>query len=151
MPLRADPAVSALLDEAMVALVATRSAAGRPFVTPLWFVVDGGALYLTTGLETRAARNIARHPVVTVLLGGERGGRDALLRLRGTASGHAGLPSWRVLARIAAKYYVAPAALAVELSNAAKWGLRLRYYAQVKGGAGYLRIEPSAAEILRRP
>ena len=48
------------------------SFAGRPFLTPLWFVADGGTLYLTTGRETRAARNVPRHPEVTVLLGGER-------------------------------------------------------------------------------
>lgn len=44
----------------------------------------------------------------------------------------------------------APGGLAVELSNAAKWGLRARYYAQVKGGAGYLRVVPTGGEVLRR-
>jgi hypothetical protein len=151
MPAPTDPAVSVFLDQAMVALLATRSPAGRPFLTPLWFVADGGTLYLTTGRETRAARNVTRHPEVTVLLGGERGGGDTVLRLRGTATCHAGLPPWRILVRIAVKYYVAPAALAVELRNVAKWGLRARYYAQVKGGPGHLRIVPAAAELLRRP
>ena len=56
-----------------------------------------------------------------------------------------------VLLRIAAKDYAAPGGLAVELSNAAKWGLRARYYAQVKGGAGYLRVVPTGGEVLRRP
>lgn len=146
-----DPAVSAFLADSMVALLATLSPAGRPFMTPIWFVVHGGILYMTTGLETRAARNVARHPEVTILLGGEGERRDAALRIRGTATRHAGLPPWRVLARIAAKYYVAPGALAVELRNAGKWGLRARYYAQVPGGAGHLRVMPTAAEILQRP
>jgi len=146
-----DAAVAAFLADSMVALFATLSPAGRPFVTPIWFVADDGMLYMTTGRETRAARNIARHPEVTILLGGEGARRDTVLRLRGTATCHAGLPPWRVLLRIAAKYYLAPGALAVELRHAAQWGLRARYYAQVPGGAGYLRIVPTAAEILPQP
>lgn len=136
----------------MVALVATVSAKGRPFMTPLWFVVDGGTLYLTTGTATWTARNVARQPEVTLLLTGERLTRPGeALCLRGTATVHAGLPAWRILLRIAAKYYAPPRGIATELSNAAKWGLRARYYAQVKGGAGYLRVVPTGGEILRRP
>ena len=146
------PVVGDFLRGSMVALVATVSARGRPFVTPLWFVVDGGILYLTTGTATWAARNVARQPEVALLLTGERLTRPGeALRLHGKATIQAGLPPWRVLLRIAAKYYAAPAALAVELSNATKWGLRARYYAQVKGGAGYLRVVPTEGDLLRRP
>jgi len=146
------PIVTDFLRGSMVALVATVSAKGRPFLTPLWFVVDGGTLYLTTGTGTRAARNVEQTPEVALLLTGERLARpDQTLRLRGTATIQPGLPPWRVLLRIAAKYYAAPGALAVELSNATKWGLRARYYAQVKGGAGHLRVVPTGGEILTRP
>ena len=90
-------------------------------------------------------------PEVALLLTGEGLTRPGeALRLRGTATIQPGLPPWWVLLRIAAKYYAAPGALAVELSNATKWGLRARYYAQVKGGAGYLRVVPTGGEILRR-
>ena len=143
-------AAAGFVDDSMVALVATVSPAGRPFVTPLWFVVDGGVLYMTTGHETRAARNVAQNPNVTLLFGGEAV-RPGALQLRGTASRHRGLPPWRVLARIALKYYLAPGALLVELRNSGKWGLRARYYAQVPGGAGHLRVVPSAVEMLTRP
>ena len=73
------------------------------------------------------------------------------VRLRGKATIRSGLPSWRVLLRIVTKYYLAPGGLAAELSNVTKWGLRARYYAQVKGGAGYLHFVPTEAEVLRRP
>jgi hypothetical protein len=76
---------------------------------------------------------------------------DGILRVQGTTTRHAGFPPWRVLLRIAAKYYLAPAALASELANATRWGLRARYYAQVAGGPGHLRIVPTGAEVLRRP
>jgi len=56
----------------MVVQVATLSPEGRPFVTPLWLVVEGGALYLTTGPATRASRNVAQHPDVVLLFHGER-------------------------------------------------------------------------------
>lgn len=147
-----DTAVRTFLRRSMVAQVATRSAKGRPFVTPLWFVVDRGVLYITTGPGSWVGRNVMGHPEVMLLFGGERGGRsDRVLRLRGTATCHRGLPAWRVLVRIAAKYYVSPGALSVELRNARRWHLRWRYYGQVKGGFGYVRIVPTTAELLRRP
>jgi uncharacterized pyridoxamine 5'-phosphate oxidase family protein len=146
------PLVVDFLRGSMVALVATVSAKGHPFMTPLWFVVDGGVLYLTTGTATWVARNVAHQPEVALLLTGERlTPSGETLRLRGTATVQPGLPPWRVLLRIAAKYYVAPGGLTVELSNATRWGLRARYYAQVKGGAGYLRVVPTGGEIFHRP
>jgi hypothetical protein len=49
------------------------------------------------------------------------------------------------------KYYVAPRALVTELTNATKWRLRARYYAQVPGGAGYLSVVPTSAVLVARP
>ena len=98
------PVVVDFLRGSMVALVATVSAKGRPFMTPLWFVVDKGTLYLTTGTATWTARNVARQPEVALLLTGEGLTRPGeALRLRGTATVQPGLPPWRVLLRIAAK------------------------------------------------
>jgi hypothetical protein len=132
----------------MVAEVGTLSAKRRPFVTPLWFVECDGDLYLTTGTDSRAGRNVRQHPDVTLLV---HDGPDRALRIRGTATCQHGLPSWRVLLRIALKYYVGPRALRAELPNARRWLLRVRYYGQVKGGPGHLRVVPRAAELLERP
>lgn len=149
MPAPSDSIVGAFLHDSMVALVATVSAKGNAFVTPLWFVADDGVVYMTTGPQSRLGRNVAAGSAVTMLFTGEHGSHgDRALRLRGAATVHTGLPSWRVLLRIAAKYYVAPGALATELANAAKWRLRTRYYAQ--GGVGYVRVVPRDAEVLRR-
>jgi hypothetical protein len=46
----------------MVAHVATRSASGRPFMTPLWFVADEETLFIATGAESWTSRNVSRHP-----------------------------------------------------------------------------------------
>ena len=147
-----DPAVRIFLQDSIVVEVATLSAKGHPFVTPLWFVVDRGRLYITTGPASWVGRNVTAHPEVVLLFGGERGSRsDRVLRLRGTATCHRGLPGWRVLARIAAKYYLSAGALPVELHNARRWHLRARYYGQVKGGLGYVCVVPTAGELLARP
>lgn len=146
-----DTAVRAFLRNSMVVEVATLSAKSRPFVTPLWFVVDRGRLYITTGPLSWVGKNVMHHPEVVLLLGGEHGSAsDRVLRLRGTATCHRGLPSWRVLVRIAAKYYVSPRALWTELRNARRWRLRARYYRQVKGGFGYVCVVPTAGELLLR-
>jgi len=147
-----DADVSAFIRHSMVAMVATRSAGGRPFMTPLWFVADGGTLFITTGAESWTGRNVWRHPDIVMLFTAERTGRtDRVLRLRGTATVRRGLPSWRVLLRIAAKYYASPQALRVELRNRRKWGLRTRYYKQTKGGPGHIRVVPATVEFLSQP
>lgn len=152
MPSPSDPEVCAFLRQSMVALVATRSANARPFMTPLWFVADGGTLFITTGAESWTGRNVSRHPDIVMLFSAERAGRtDRVLRLRGTATVRRGLPPWRVLLRIVAKYYASPPALRVELRNRRKWRLRTRYYKQTKGGPGHLRVVPTTAEFLSQP
>jgi hypothetical protein len=152
MNLSADPDVQAFLRGSLVAQVGTLSPKGRPFVTPLWFVVDRGALYITTGVETRAGKNVALHPAVVLLFSGEHAeGPPRCLRLRGAATCHRGLPAWRILFRVLAKYYLMPQALLSELRNARHWRLRQRYYGQARGGAGYIRVVPTAVDFLARP
>lgn len=152
MPSPLDPEVRTVLRHSMVALVATCSASQRPFMTPLWFVAEGATLFVATGAESWTSRNVARHPEMALLLSGDGSGpTDRILRLRGRATCHPGLPPWRVLVRIVAKYYVSPRALRVELRNIRKWRLRTRYYGQAKGGPGHLRVVLTTADFVRRP
>jgi predicted pyridoxine 5'-phosphate oxidase superfamily flavin-nucleotide-binding protein len=147
-----DHEVRAFLQQSMVALVATRSANGHPFMTPLWFVAEGRTLVIATAAESWTSRNVSRHPDLALLFSGERSGRrDRVLRLRGTATVQRGLPPWRVLLRIVLKYYLAPAALVAELRHVRQWRLRARYHAQAKGGPVHLRVVPTTAEFLSRP
>ena len=147
-----DAGVHAFLRRSSIVQVATVSPKKRPFVTPLWFVLHDGAIYITSGYESRAGRNIRQHAEVALLFVADRRAHaDHVLRVRGTATCHRGLPPWRVLWRVAMKYELSPRALVVELRNVRKWRLRRRYYAQAKGGGGYIRVIPGACEFIRRP
>jgi len=146
------PIVRDFLRDSLVAHVASRSAAGRPFVTPIWFTPHAGVLWMTTGLNTRLGQNIARNPEVTLLLWSEMQPRKGeALRIRAQATCHAGLPPWAVLLRIARRYYVAPGALISEFSNMTRWMLRVRYYAQVEGGPAYVCLSPLDAQVIPAP
>jgi hypothetical protein len=113
-------------------------------------VVERGHLFLATGQATLAARNAVANPEVAILLDGEAAGRSKdVLQLRGRAEVHGEFPSWRVLARLAFKYYLAPQAARVELAHASLWRMRQRYYAQ--GKAAFIEVVPETAELLRRP
>jgi hypothetical protein len=119
-------------------------------LTPLWFVAERGHLFMATGQATLAARNVLANPEVAILLDAETAGRsEYVLQVRGRAAVHGGFPGWRVLARLALKYYVAPRAARVELAHAAQWRMRQRYYAQ--GKAAVIEVVPEDAELLHRP
>src|SRR4029450_571870 len=82
-----DPRVRAILRRAMIVRLATRSPAGGPFVTPIWFVVAGDRLIMATGAQTVSVRNLRAHPEAVLLLDADRHRRDAgMLSLRGTAT-----------------------------------------------------------------
>ena len=143
-----DPRVRAILRHAMVARLATRSAAGRPFVTPIWFVVAGDHLILATGAQTVSVRNLGAHPEAVLLLDADRRDKRAeMLSLRGTATVRLGPPSFGELVRIARKYYLG--GLRVELANLARQKLRQRYYAQAEPAV--IEVRPHSAELLPTP
>lgn len=145
-----DPIVAHYLAHSLVMRLATVSARGAPSLTPIWFVVVDGRLVSTTAATTVAARNIATEPRVTVLLDGETAGRsDYVLRLRGTATVHEGLPPLGVLARFGRKYYLAPGGLRSEVSHASRWRLRMRYYGEAQ--SVWLAIEPAVAALVPVP
>jgi hypothetical protein len=145
-----DPIVRTFLSHSMVARIATLSAKGIPALTPLWFVVAGGRMITTTGATTLAARNAAANPEVAVLLDAEALGRSAhVLRLLGRATVNAGLPPWPVIARVVAKYELAPASLRLSLAHRHRWPLRRRLYGSTQ--SAWIEIVPEQAELLRRP
>ena len=143
-----DPRVRAIFRRAMIVRLATRSAAGSPFVTPIWFVVAGDRLIMATGAQTVSVRNLRAHPEAVLLLDADRHRRDAgMLSLRGPATVRLGPPSFGELVRLARKYYLG--GLRVELANLARQRLRQRYYAQSEPAV--IEVSPHLAALLPYP
>ena len=89
MPLAPD-AVAALRSAKQI-YVATRRADGTPSkIVPVWFILDGEAVYFTTGPESHKARRIARGSPLLVWVGRPDGphfvGRAELVRDPGVAA-----------------------------------------------------------------
>jgi PPOX class probable F420-dependent enzyme len=62
-----DPEVSAFLSKGTrTGMLGFASAAGRPLVTPVWFIVEDGCLVFNTGQETAKGRALARDPRATL-------------------------------------------------------------------------------------
>jgi hypothetical protein len=139
-----------VLRRSRITQVATLSPKNRPFMTPLWFAEHRGVLYITTGPGSRAGKNVATHPEITLLFQ-DVSDEASVLRVRGLASCRQGLPPWAALLGLARKYYLPPRAALVELRHARLWSVRRLYYAQAKGGVGHIRVEPTSADFLPRP
>src|SRR5580765_2594998 len=88
-----DPEVQKWVGASMVAQVATLSEKEVPALIPLWFVCDGGHLYMGTGRATLSVRNINAHSRVVLMLYAERHGKqNRVLRITGTATCHYKVP-----------------------------------------------------------
>ena len=84
-------AIGQALRAAKQIYVATRRADGTPSrAVPVWFILDGEALYFTTGPESHKARRIARGSPLLVWVGRRDGphfvGRAELVREPAVAS-----------------------------------------------------------------
>src|SRR5262245_31511253 len=87
------------------AKLATVGPDGHPHVVPVWFVVDGEHLVITTMSRSAKARHLARDPRVSVSVDDERP-PFAFVALRGTATLHpnpADLLHWTT--QIARRYH----------------------------------------------
>jgi PPOX class probable F420-dependent enzyme len=62
-----DPEISAFLSAGTrTGKLAYTSADGRPLVTPIWFIVEDGALVFNTAKESAKGRALARDPRTTI-------------------------------------------------------------------------------------
>jgi hypothetical protein len=134
----------------MVVRLATRSPAGRPFVTPIWFVLHGRRVVMATSRQSMSARNLEANPEAVLLFEADRREAGAsVLRLRGLASVRHTVPSLGVFLRIGLKYYLSAGGLRSELANLHRLGLRQRYYAQSQPAV--IEVTPQSVELLPCP
>lgn len=86
------------------AKISTVAADGHPHVVPVWFVLDGEELVVTSNSGSAKARHLARDPRIAVCVDDERP-PYAFVALRGTATlqrNPPDLPAWTT--RIAGRY-----------------------------------------------
>ena len=127
-----------------IALFASRSPRGAPFLTPLWVVEHGGRFFCTTAAASVTVRNVDANGEAVLLLYPARGRDERALRMHGRATARRGRLPLGVLWAMARKYYAAPSGLAIELAHARLWLLRLRYYGQSQ--PALLEFTATAAE-----
>jgi len=86
------------------AKISTVAADGHPHVVPVWFVLDGEELVVTSNSGSAKARHLARDPRIAVCVDDERP-PFAFVAIRGTATLHPNPPdllAWTT--RIASRY-----------------------------------------------
>ena len=97
-------AIRELLGLRLVATLGTTNADGTPQLTPLWYLYEGGRLYLPTGSGTRKVRNIRARPTVTVLVDQRRPDRHRWASATGTAEIVGGEQATEINTRVRHRY-----------------------------------------------
>lgn len=147
-----DPKIERFIRQSMVARIATLSQNRRPSITPLYFVVVDGHIWLGTADWTLAAREINTNPRVTVLFQHERSRHDQrILRVQGQAVVRIDDQTVKSGNRqMAFKYVFSPAGLLNHALNLRLLPLMQQYRAQgsAKGKACIIDMTPERVEFL---
>ena len=149
-----DPAVVSILRRAMVARIATVSRNGRPHVNPLYFVCEGGKIYLGTVERTLAALNVRADQRVTILFNVENAPNDhRVLRIDGNAivRTDSRVCRWYVR-RDLRKYILSRRGFGNALAHARLLPIVRRFVSSgEKGRECVLEVRPEQAELLTVP
>jgi uncharacterized protein len=62
------PDPESFLAEPNVAILATSSKNGRPHAVPIWYLYEDGEIIVSTGPESKKARNVRQNPAVTLVV-----------------------------------------------------------------------------------
>jgi PPOX class probable F420-dependent enzyme len=108
------------------AKLATTRADGRPHVTPVWIVLDGDDVVLTTGASSVKAKTIRRDPRVCLVVD-DQAPPYSYVMIEGTATLHDDLDEMRPIAvRIGGRYMGAAQAEQFGARNAVPGELLVR-------------------------
>jgi nitroimidazol reductase NimA-like FMN-containing flavoprotein (pyridoxamine 5'-phosphate oxidase superfamily) len=147
-----DPAVFEVLRRCKVARIATLSHAGRPSITPLYFVCLNGQIWLGTADWTLAARNVKADPRVSLLFEVERNRHDRrIVRIAGRARVRTDRKAQRsYVLRVVFKYSLRAGQIRNTLEHRRLILLRRRYRVQSaeKGQACVIEVIPEQAQFL---
>ena len=93
-----------LLSLRLIATLGTLNDDASILLTPIWYLYDGGRLYLPTGSGSRKARNVSARPAVTVLVDQRRGDNHHWASATGVAGTIVGPEAKSINARVRARY-----------------------------------------------
>lgn len=151
--MKADDPARDVVQQSMVARIATLSRNGRPSITPLYFVSVNGHIWLGTVDWTIAVRNIRADPRVELLFEKERDRGDSrVLRISGQANVRSERAVQRsYVRRVALKYVLTPGGIRNMLTHIRQLPLRRNYHAQsaAKGRSCVIDVTPEQTELLQ--
>jgi general stress protein 26 len=152
MMLASDPAALAIVRHAMVVRLATLSRNGRPSITPIYFTVQQGHIWIGTVEWTLAVRAARADPRVSLLFNWERNpGMHQAVGMIGTAVIRTDTPSLhRYNVSVAMKYILTPGGLWSYLTHVHKLRLLHWYHVQddEKGAACIIDVTPEQIAML---
>lgn len=70
MPQMTQDRIAEFLAPPRHAIIATNRADGPPQLTPVWYLYEGGRVYISAGVDTVKVRNLRRDPNVTICVDG---------------------------------------------------------------------------------
>lgn len=150
--MRAEDWAKEIMWRCKVARIATLSRNGRPSITPLYFTMVEGHVWLGTVDWTLAVRNVKTNPHVELLFEVEGGPGDRpVLRMGGRASVRAEPMVYRAYTRrVMLRYVLTPGGLHNLLGHARLLPLRRHYAAQsaAKGRPCVVDVEPERTQLL---
>ena len=148
--MKLDARARSFLRESMIARLATLSGSGSPRLTPLWFVLHRGRIYMNTRADSPAARDIRGDARVVVLFRRDRSA-DAAKTLRLIARAQFLTDSAvnrRMYVGAALKYHLSPGGIRNFLAGLGSLRERILYYRERAGEAGTIEVTPESVEWL---
>jgi len=104
-----DANITALLNGRHIAALATQNDDGSIHLTAVWYLYDGGKLYVTTSSRLRKARNLAARSRASLMVDTRRGGADRGVTAIGRAEIVTGDEARAIALRVHRRYLSAAA------------------------------------------
>ena len=99
-----DALVRELLDGRYIASVATKNGDGSIHLVAVWYLFEGGRIYIATAARSRKARNLQSDPKVTVMIDSRDVAASRGVQISGTARLLTGEPSRKWNEQLHRKY-----------------------------------------------
>jgi PPOX class probable F420-dependent enzyme len=104
-----DPALEKLLQGRYIASIATGNEDGSMHLTAVWYLFEGGNLFVATSGKSRKARNIAARPQASLMVDVRKPGSERGVNAAGRAELISGAESQEINRRIHSRYMSAAA------------------------------------------